>query len=79
MLFMLAGIKERLIDFSNSLINNPQINIKMKQLFGCLIWCIVIMLIVAYCNRSKESNSIIVTSAKFIKEQVDAVDSVWSK
>lgn len=51
----------------------------MKQLFGCLIWCIVIILIVAYCNRSKESDSIIVTSAKFIKEQVDAVDSVWSK
>lgn len=51
----------------------------MKQLFGCLIWCIAIMLIVAYCSRSKKSDSIIVTSAKFVKEQVDAVDSVWSK
>ena len=33
MLFMLAGIKERLIDFLNSLIDNPQIKIVMKVVF----------------------------------------------
>lgn len=28
---MLAGIKERLIDFSNSLINNPQYKLKTNK------------------------------------------------
>lgn len=51
----------------------------MRGLFGCLIWLIVIVLLVAYCSRSNESYSIFVTSAKYVKEQVDAVDSVWSK
>lgn len=51
----------------------------MRGLFGCLIWLIVIVLLVAYCSRSNEGDSIFVTSAKYVKEQVDAVDSVWSK
>nr|DAS90334.1 MAG TPA: hypothetical protein [Caudoviricetes sp.] len=37
MLFMLAGIKERLIDFLNSLINNHQNRIDMKRVVQLLI------------------------------------------
>ena len=50
----------------------------MKRTIGCLFWIIVIVLLFAYCSRPNQEDTFITTSAKYIKAQKDAVDSIFN-
>ena len=50
----------------------------MKDLITIIVDIIIIILLLGYCTRQKESDSFETTSIRIIKKEYSHIDSLWN-